>query len=558
MSAVAPRVIGLALAGVGFLLGLFGTRALLPDQQAELGTSTDRLPASARNEIVVGEAVAPDQALAPAERAGGVQPEDLHVAEDESTEAQVQTLAGPSRGFVRGVVRAADGGELQYGYVQVHLADGTRTGARSDDHGRYALGPLELGSYRLEASALNLRTAERDVAITSDSSDVRADFALEREQIVQVRVVTPDGETFSEAFSARDESLIEWNAVAVATRHDPGDTFDGVRGSRNNTFGIGHFARPGYLGCPNLGPEWFGCVFLHEPPPAWLSFVAAGQVLAKQAIDASTTQVTFVVVVDDVLGSTVEVRGRVVDRDTGRPVAARVQLSEDGLPFRPWSDADEAGGFVIDDAKPGRGVLVVSAAGHGTHRLELGLERGERRDLGTIELGPARELAGRVDAFAGAVQGIRIRIGLYDDMLARARWPGNRFWGVDEHNAFRAQDLEQGVYLVQALADDSSASIPVRADLSEGSVDGLELDFQDLVQVTVSAPDAVEPWPWITLREPGGLPVARWELGRYGPSRDLRLPRRAYAVEIERGQEVLERGSVRVENEPSRYHTSVR
>ena len=86
---------------------------------------------------------------------------------------------------------------------------------------------------------------------------------LRPEQRITVRLLTSTGEPTLEAF----KTAYRYDAVPVATREDPGDTFMEVRGSLNNQFGIGSYWESGWADVSNQGVGMIGIVTLHEDAP---------------------------------------------------------------------------------------------------------------------------------------------------------------------------------------------------------------------------------------------------------------------------------------------------
>lgn len=546
----AGAALGFVLAFAAVLLALgdrgpsAGLRPTVRGAQEPKAAAVSRLvPPSA---VAAGESPTPD--AAPEERRDG--PAAPPVEGNASAPA-------PLGAVLWGTVTEPDGSPVADAWVSTPAAGGERHVVRSSAEGRYTMGPLPPGPRRVTAS-WHLHHDDEVELVAAAEELLRQDFVLRPKQRIVVRVVTSEGEPTMPLV----RGMARFEAVPVATREDPGDTLTDVEGSLNNPFGIGQFWGWGYVGVPNLGGGMLGCVFLDEEPPAWLSFVACHQVLAKQRIDSSTGEVTFVLDPEDFLALRAGARGRVVDAATGEPIAATVSLGEYSYPpFGQGGAVGDDGLFSIEGALPGRQVLTVRAPGRARVVRQVTLRLGEVLEVGDVPLLPAVSLSGHVRRDTGEPLDAVVSCGRFDPATGEVHSAHGVKWTSGDDGTFAIGELEPAVYLLRCPglrarpphpSDPSLMSLPVRVDASRGSVEGIELVLRETTVVTLVAEDAAEPWPVATAFDGTGLPVRSVSPGRWETETPLHLPPGDYTLEVERDGVLLERRALVVGDEPRR------
>ena len=288
-----------------------------------------------------------------------------------------------------------------------------------------------------------------------------------------------------------------------------------------------------------------------------MSFVAAHQVPAKQRIDSSTEEVTFVLDPEDFLALACGVRGRVLDGETGAPLAATVRVGD----FGPESAVAADGTFTIEDTQPGEQKLIVRAPDRASVRRMVTLTPGEIHEAGDIPLLPAVSLSGSVRRATGGPLEARLDCGLLDPSTGAVRWPRNIAYGTKSDGTFTITNLEPGLYVLRSPGlratsprphDPSMMSRPQRVDATGGSVEGIELVLHATTAITLVAENVGEPWPHVTARDAAGLPVRSAWPGRWGTETLLHLPPGSFTLEIERDGVVLEWRPLVVGEEPQR------
>jgi hypothetical protein len=473
----------------------------------------------------------------------------------------------PTGVVIYGVVSDITGELLAGAGVWVTRDDGNRVHAKADDRGRYSLPPLPFGSRRVDCGERDYHREHAELTLTPERPLLRQDFQLRPQQVIRVRLVTSDGSPALPMLAKEKVSIWSLKLVPVATREDPGDTFEGVTGSLNNTFGIGGFRQSGMMGKPDLGPEYYGTVTLHEyeEGPAWLSLVAAHQVLRKQPIDPSVEEVTFVIGPEDFRELQCEVGATIVAIEDGVPLAGQAWLEDDPFPMRKPVSVGDDGRVHFQGVLPGKRWLIVAAPERARVEREVNVARGETLELGDIPLSPPIELRGRVhDEEGNAIEAV-LRWGRLDPADVAVDWVRQRSLQSEPDGSFAITGLEPGIWVVHSQGlpargarshDPSLASLPVRANALAGSVEGIEIVVHPTIAITLVAEDLADPWPYVRAYDTSGLPASAAWVGRWGAEIPMHLVPGEYELVLKRDSEELQRGPLIVGEKPLRLEFS--
>lgn len=517
---------GLGLAG-GFAAAFVLTRALWPSPEpAPPALAAEARNVSSESPKVQADLAPPMGQESPAAKetkdsvAAGVEP-----VPDIDAAVPAETAERPPGTVVCGIVTDGEGAPCGDAYLTVNLHGGDDLIAKADGEGRFTIGPLQPGKHELRAGARGFRSESTILDLAPGDDLLRKDFALLAKQVIQVRLVTPDGEPAIAALAAAGKHTFQIGLVPVATIENPGDTFIGVTGSLNNTFGAGSFWQAGFGGgTPSLGPDHYGSVTVHDRGAGWLSLVCAHQVLEAQPIDESTDEVVFRVSAGDIEALYGSIHVHVQDGETGQPVEADVWAeSEPFVMGKPTGRTDAAGEALLGEVQPGERWLHVRAEGYAHHSRELLLERGGVLTL-EVALQPPIEIAGVVTDGGKPRSGATVTWGLLDERTGAIEWAERTSAGTDEEGRFGIANKAPGLYVVrakveprsQSAAGGSKATALVRADARLGSALGLELDLRDTAALVVAHAVTEKPYPRALILNADGHHVASARPGHPG------------------------------------------
>jgi hypothetical protein len=332
---------------------------------------------------------------------------------------------------------------------------GTRRQTKASDDGHYSLAGLAPGPWTLTWRATGFRSGEEELELEESTPIVKHDLVLQRSPLLNVRVVTPEGETLAvvrkERWKAKLPELL--TPFAIATLEAPGATV-AIEDAYEH-FGVGQFWTSGPL-WEAAGPDFAGVLELKAEPPLFVSLVLGTRVLATQSVVAGAEEVTFVVTPEQLLAQQAQVSLHAVDADTGEPLPGEVSIDSreihnvrDGT----WSHT----------MPPGRYQLGFSARGHAVVPFDLTLAPGETRDLGELRVPRELTIEGHLlDADGKPVAG-RLRIGVRDER-GKLRFRQDMYSDLitDQDGFYKAWGLVPGRYVL--LVTDEDVFNPGRDD----------------------------------------------------------------------------------------------
>jgi hypothetical protein len=556
MPRVAPRSLLEALLTFAVSFGL--VLLLLPEREGPRGAELDPAAAEPSTEPSRGSEL-PDVALESVRAPEVPRTEALPVAEPALRSAPIESA--PIGTLVHGTIEDPAGRALAGASVWLTFSDGSFYRSAADDGGRYAIGPLPPGVQLLTAGRIDCHEVEVELHLTESEPFVHQDFVLRPQQVIRVDLVTSTGVPALLALQAANTSVWDLNLVPVATREDPGATFTGVSGSLNNTFGIGGFFQAGMMGREAQGPATYGTVTLYEDGPAWLSLVAAHQVLSKRPIDTSVTEVTFTLDPEDLAGLRCELFARAVAAEDGAPLAGKAFLEDDPFPMRAGAVVGEDGLVHLGDQLPGERWFIFQAPGRANLLRRVSLIAGQALELGDVQLHAPVVLAGHVRTATGEPLEAVLRWGTFDPVKEEVRWVLQTSAESQADGSFRIAGLEPGQWLLQAPGlpergprpfDPRLASPSVLVDARLGSLSDLELVMHATTTITFASEGAAEPWPAVIVLDEHGLRADATWLGRYGGESQVHLPQGSYELVFKRDGVETERRPLRVGGEPQR------
>jgi len=484
MRAAPATVIGLMVGGVlGFLLhGWLDSAAEPSGASGESSTAAAGPPAS----------------VPPAPPPGRQAVVELPAPRVEARPAAAE--AGPSETstvslVLSGEVREPDGKPAQLGNARSIQFDTGSGEIKSVDASRtstYAISGLTPGRCVVRADFRGYRPYRHELELDPGQPNVRFDIVVEPAVVLMVKAFTPTGEPLAKALEvagAKDVAIDPF--AAVATREPPPPLLPATTLRNYSSWGIGRF-----LGSIDLIVERsalpedaLGRLELDESLPAYVSLVFRHIVLQTQLVEPGTTEVAFVVPLDDVTRLLGEVRVRVLSADTRQPIAGASANLSDSQSGGGHQMADETGTFTWEHQRPGRLELEIFAPGHERWDGEVSVPSGGVADLGTLELSPAQTLSGMVIDPAGQPVSLRLKAVPDED---RSLGMGDRMYQVSGADGrFSFEQLGRRPYLL-VVSDQDCSALPVPVDMRQGSVQGavVRVVHGTLVRVRAAWPES--------------------------------------------------------------------
>lgn len=408
--------------------------------------------------------------------------------------------------------------------VVVTNAVGVRWTVKCAGDGAYSLTGLAPGEYWLSAYSTIDGSGRARTHLAPGTEAQLVDVALKLERDVWIKVVDSDG---------APALFRGGHPLAIATRERPGAWFDAVRGSLNNTFGVGHYWQNGYAS-EKRPPEYFGRVVLDVEPPVWISLLSRQRVIDSVRIEPDQTEVVFVVDPDSKLLQACSLRARFVEAAAKAPLAgASWRVDFGGVQM---GRLDDSGAFESSIIAPGHVELRVNKSGLASPELRLRLEPGEVRDLGEIEVEAETWIQGTVHGPDGLEVGANVEHVAVDASTGEPLPQEGHFNHPTNHDGlFRIGSLSRHLYRVTVRPQDKGlARASKLVDLRSGAgVDGVRFDLVPAVPLVISADES----NWVdigyTLRDERGEFVLRSRV--WGPEPfPLPLAPGRYTLQCER------------------------
>jgi hypothetical protein len=404
--------------------------------------------------------------------------------------------------------------------------------ARHDDPGQRGSGPLRnglwsipgltAGRHRLSMNLDGFEPVAREVELVADRPVERVDIVLTRATVLTVRFVTPEGEPLARALAAQGlREFFDLGLFAVATIRPP-EALPQTSGRGDWRFGAGVW-RPSYRGPDD------GTLQLRAPLPLYASAVLRHVVLASKLVAAGETAVAFTIPVEHVLGVLGSLRLRLLDAESGRPLAgAKIGVDDSSTVSMTHSEL-RGGTFERTGLRPGLLDLRVSADGYASFERLVRIPSGGRLDLGDVRMSRPATLRGAVvDA-----EGRPARCDLHCEALDvhESGLPLRDGVGMltDERGRFASDKLRRGRYLLRASDKDGAVAIAL-ADTSSGAAE-VKLVLRPGVRIELDNRLGPERGLVATVLDAGLLPVASTSLWG-GHSRTLTLPAGRYELQL--------------------------
>lgn len=282
--------------------------------------------------------------------------------------------------------------------VSVTDASGRHILSTTDEAGAYRIA-CRAGIARVECSALGHASEAREVALGDSSSVAVVDFVLEPLRTVEVRLVTPAGESF--AAEARRLGLAG-PQLPVLVPHDLAESDEILAVRRGTT------------------PDVWGAFTLPESAAAEVGARIGDVELSSARVQPASTRAELVIAPSELFAllATLSVRAVRATDGLGLDGATAWLELERG---RVEAARGAEGELCFASVPPGRVRLWVAAPGFELLGRELHLHPGASLDLGALSFGPALFAAGRTTDEAGRACSavLEVRSSERDDAAAR-------------------------------------------------------------------------------------------------------------------------------------------
>lgn len=303
--------------------------------------------------------------------------------------------AEPADVLLYGAVTDLGGTPLGRGLVCLEHELGEAAVDELRDRPGYAFPGLPPGRWRLQVEAPGRRSQDHVLELAEDQPFRRLDLALEPAEALAIRLRLEGGGSLAALLR---EARVGYRArpAVIATTDPPGDRLRLAVGERAEILGVGRWTHQDVQAAPEIAglpPDCDGRLELDRPLPLHVSVTLRERVLATRLVAPGTEELLFELDPEAVAASFAELRGRLVDAETGLPlVDAEVEVEPDSARAR----TDAHGRFRIESLLPGPAILAVQAEGHERRERAVALWAGLVRNVGELTLHETTALRGRV------------------------------------------------------------------------------------------------------------------------------------------------------------------
>jgi hypothetical protein len=377
--------------------------------------------------------------------------------------------------------------------------DGETLSNESNAIGAYEFTGTKSGSWLATASIFGYHDSRRTITFTAAGEPIHQDFVLEPKIKIPVRLATPDGGRLRDALRAKKFNPYYGRELTVIVTRTP--LGGRLRMPTNGSAGLGlatiiadMVRRPdALLAYPD---DVDALIAPREPLPLCANLMLGSVVLATQTISPGAAEVRFIVDPKNILDQLGSVTVRVVDDETGLPLA-NCTLALNSVIGGPLARSGADGVAVRDRASAGRFTVMITEPSHATYIQRIELEPGQRMDIGTIRMKAKATIRGQFVDGAGKAVTCYFRI-LVSDPRAD---PGDLRFDMttkDDGSFFCEVDRSRHWITVQEAG---FAATLVEVDTSAGDVDLARVELQRGVPLTIVVPSGLAEWARVTVSD---------------------------------------------------------
>lgn len=233
--------------------------------------------------------------------------------------------------------------------------------AQTDGQGRYSIDNLSPGEWTVSVDAAGYRRWSGEHALTDNLRLQQFDASLERMNVVWAQFRTPEGEDLATAARKQGLAWANFSIALVATHDAPSRRLAGAAMVRPSGPFQTTERRNGQT--IRISSGFDRRYEFAEPLPMFLSACLADVVLDTRYVEEDGGDVTFVIALDQLRENMHDVRVRVLDANSGEPIAsAQASLLYPSTTSIHMDAVDASGVVVFDHRPPGRWRLTIHAA----------------------------------------------------------------------------------------------------------------------------------------------------------------------------------------------------
>ena len=421
--------------------------------------------------------------------------------------------------MLTGTVRWQDGTPVAE--PGIYLRQGRAShGASSASDGSYAIIGLQPGEWDVSLRAEGAVDVAETITI-GEQAQQEHHFVLDPSFPVRVKIVTANGEDGTRALRM---ALHNFGDFSVAGQRD---RFPDRLAPTD--YGVVFVGDAKWNSERNPKDGFAGTLFLAAAPPQHVALLQRHLVIEQQVVQPGQKEVAFTVDLDALKKLAGSATVRVLDADSGQPLAkARVSLNTSNR-MGPGQVTDDEGRAVVAGLSPGLLRCQISAADHEQYYSTVRVATGEQLDLGDVRLGSLAPLAGTVLDAEGKPAGASLSWTELKWHLTGTEFAGNRTARTEADGSFSLWGTGRGRIAVTARGPNGELAAGV---FDNPSTTPIVLQLAEAGECVVTGPKDPTRTFTVTLFDEGKFAVAATTLESRQTKAKLSLPYGSYGFEV--------------------------
>jgi hypothetical protein len=302
---------------------------------------------------------------------------------DDRTPVASSAPAAPAKIRLRGTVRDMEDSTIAVRGAKVTVASAWKEiEARTDYNGVFVVDGLGPGAWRVSVESSGFRPWTTECNLDAEPPAQSIEVQLKRQGVLAIALQTPDG---ADLFAALHDEMPKLQITILATHEPPDDALLVNRDAACRVSGEIRDTNAAHRSELNAPVRLFQT---NEPPPLYVSACFGDHIVQTQFVPKDAELVTLVISPDALREASHGMTLRVVDAESGAPLAgASIDVRCPPPFFSDESTMTDTNGIAsLSRRIPGRATISIQALGYETYEKLVSLRNDTDTDLGTYRL----------------------------------------------------------------------------------------------------------------------------------------------------------------------------
>ncbi|MHC4078586.1 MAG: carboxypeptidase-like regulatory domain-containing protein [Planctomycetota bacterium] len=444
-----------------------------------------------------------------------------------------------------GVVFGPDNKPLKYASIKlVSLEDGRRLSAAPYPDSGYAIAGLRPGEWRLRVTTTGYRSIHRKMTLGVSPARVRLDLHLESAAKVEVSLRTPDGKPLRQALRKKDMKRVRPLIHAFAEH-------PGARLPPRYAYITSSSTERSRWSSRKTRPDSDGTLEVLIDTPCYVAAVLGEAVLDCKPFDTGQELVRLVVPLEKVAASLGSIHVRVVAAESGAALERVSVRAGNASSYQRKPPAD--GAYHLQQVRPGRHRLSVSARGRGTHHRWVRVSAGQKLNLKEVLLRKESNVEGNVIGPDGTPAQVSVVLRPLDAAVPSTVYHSS---GTSAKGRFKIRRIVPGDYQLMAYSSSKNlyGYMPVTLRSGQNVVADLAVVSAGRLNVEASGLSRGK-YRVVRIRSQRGHLLQQFTVYQSGTKRVLPPGSHSYQI-LDRQERILRSGTLEIGAEPGILHVN--